>query len=136
MRYVSSGMLIGARWIARGSFHPCFAAVIVLSTFLFLARPAHSALPLTVVGRTSTQIVLSYQAPDPNPCKIEVSESASDRPLVHDVDPALFPGADSDSRPGSLTAGTSRIVVVLGRRTTSRRQRRIGGRPVQRDAQL
>jgi hypothetical protein len=40
-------------------------------------------------------------------------------PLVHDVDPALFPGSDQDTRPETITALGSRIFVA-GKRITQR----------------
>jgi uncharacterized protein (TIGR03437 family) len=67
---------------------------------------------ITVVGKSATQAVLSYTAPDNNACRVEVSESSSYAPLVHDVDPALFAGSDSDQRSGSVISGTKRTVVV------------------------
>src|ERR1019366_3437406 len=51
-----------------------------------------------VVGTTNTQAVLAWSAPDSNPCSVQVSESNSLSPLVHDVDATLFTGADSDAR--------------------------------------
>jgi hypothetical protein len=70
---------------------------------------------LTVVATSNTQAMLSYTAPDSNPCTVEVSESASYSPLVNDVNATLFAGSDSDNRDGNLVSGTSRI-VMLGRR--------------------
>jgi hypothetical protein len=74
-------------------------------------------LSVQVKGTTATQAVLSYTAPDANPCAIKVSESTSLSPLVHDVDAALFANSDSDSRPGVLSHGTSRLFVVGTRDT-------------------
>ena len=52
-------------------------------------------------------------------CTVKVSQQASFTPLVRDVDPALFPGADQDTRPETITAKTNRIFVV-GKRITQR----------------
>jgi len=71
-----------------------------------------SAFPVQVVGGSSTQAVLSYTAPSTSSCQVEVSENAGYTPLVHDVDPGLFAGANSDQRSGNVTAGTSRTLVV------------------------
>src|SRR5690349_2700204 len=66
------------------------------------------------VSSTSRQILLSYTAPDANPCTIEVSENSSFSPLVTDVNPTLFPGANMDNRAGSLGAGTTSRTFVVG----------------------
>ncbi len=42
---------------------------------------------------TNTQAVVVYNAPDANPCTVEVSESPTMRPLVNDTNPALFAAA-------------------------------------------
>lgn len=63
--------------------------------------------PLT----TATQAVLYYTAPDENPCTVEVREEGS-AALVHDVNPALFPGAHLDLRTGSAVDGRRRVLVV------------------------
>src|SRR3954452_12340684 len=73
---------------------------------------AQSSLNLTVVGTTSTQAILQFTAPTTAACTIEASESAGFSPLVHDVDPALFPQANLDSRRGDLVNGQSRVVVI------------------------
>jgi hypothetical protein len=83
-----------------------------------LRASAAGATEPVVAGVTSTAAVLRYTAPDGEPCRIEAGESADFVPLAADVDAALFPGADLDSRPGSLSAGHTRVVVI-GRRSMS-----------------
>jgi len=67
---------------------------------------------LRVIGTTATQAIVSYTAPDQNPCTIQVSESSSLAPLVHDVDQAIFAGANQDARPGNISSGQTRLVVI------------------------
>ncbi len=68
-----------------------------------------------VVGATNVQAVLSYRSPVDGACAVEISEAKDLRPLVHDVDPALFGGADADTRPGNPVNGRERAFVI-GRR--------------------
>ncbi len=83
-------------------------------------RPSHAySLRVNVIGTTNTQAVLAYSAPDESACTVKVSQQASLSPLVRDVDPALFPGADQDTRPETITAKSNRIFVV-GKRITQR----------------
>src|SRR4051812_15896480 len=84
--------------------------VILLVLPLSLAQGAVSN--VQVVGSTNVQSILSYQAPDNAPCSVQVSEHANFQPLVHDVDPALFAGADADNRPGSVAKGQDRLFVA------------------------
>ncbi len=70
-----------------------------------------------VMGKTPTQAILSYTAPDSGACTVEVSESATFQPLVHDVDPALFPNSNRDDRPGNIAQDQQRIFVIGARRT-------------------
>ena len=67
---------------------------------MILPHPVDAAglTSLNVVGVTATQAIISYSAPDASACNIEVSESQTYSPVVHDVDPALFTGADRDDR--------------------------------------
>lgn len=71
-----------------------------------------AAITVTTVATSNTQALLAYAAPDSNPCQIEISESATLSPLVHDVDQVLFTGANNDNRPGNLTSGVNRVAVI------------------------
>src|ERR1035438_508375 len=83
-------------------------------------RGSHgNAFRVRIVGTTNTQAVLAWSAPDNGPCTVKVSQQASLTPLVRDVDPALFPGSDRDTRPETITAQTGRVFVV-GKRITQR----------------
>src|SRR5215831_5066098 len=71
--------------------------------------------PVTVTA-VDTQAVLAYTAPDASACTVEVSESNTYAPLVRDVDAALFPGSNLDSRAETASSGLARQ-FVLGKRT-------------------
>jgi hypothetical protein len=78
-----------------------------------LALAAQAAIQnVTVLGVTSTQAIIKFQAPSNAPCNVEVSESPTYSPLVYDVDPAKFSGSASDARPGSVSVGVERSFVV------------------------
>ena len=77
---------------------------------------ARAAITVSNISATATQALLPYTAPDSSPCTVEVSESPSYSPLVHDVDPTLFQNANLDSRPGGVSRGTERV-FVLGKRS-------------------
>src|ERR1035437_10897235 len=84
-----------------------------LSTIVLTASMAYGAVGnLQVRGVTSTQAILAYTAPDTNPCSVEVSQSQSYLPLVHDVDPALFAGSNLDNRPEATGSGIQRVFVA------------------------
>ena len=88
-----------------------------ISTIVLTASVAYGAVGnLQVRGVTSTQAILAYTAPDTNPCSVEVSQSQSYLPLVHDVDPALFAGSNLDNRPEATGSGIQRVFVAGKRR--------------------
>src|SRR5262249_23935057 len=64
-----------------------------------------SVADVSVRGITPTQAIVAYTAPTDDPCVILVSESPSLAPPVHDVDPALFAGANLDTRSGNANDG-------------------------------
>ena len=84
---------------------------LILTASLVLTASAQ----ISNVGRpmtTATQAVISYQAPDTNPCVVEVRE-AGETALVHDVNPALFTNSNSDlGRTSSIAIGNRRVLVV------------------------
>ena len=71
---------------------------------------AGGALSVHVVGTNSLQAILSYTAPNASPCTVMASASPSLSPLVHDVDPALFAGSNSDG------GGNIQRFFVVGKR--------------------
>ncbi len=73
--------------------------------------------PVNVTGATATQAILSYKSASPSACTLQVSESPTMSPLVHDVDPALFSGSNLDSRTGNTARGLLRSFVVGTRRS-------------------
>lgn len=65
---------------------------------------------VTLVGTTATQGIVEYDAPDEEPCRVEVSLVETFDPLVNDVNPAIFPGAGRDDR--ALRNGRHRTLVI------------------------
>jgi hypothetical protein len=88
-----------------------------LALGLYLSVAAYSQISnVRIVGTTSTQAILAYTAPSDNNCTIEVGETSSLTPRLHDTNPQLFPGAGSDDRAGGLRRGRNRLFLI-GRRT-------------------
>lgn len=78
----------------------------------FAPPPPVQALAVTMAGVTPTQAVFSYTAPDTNACTVEESTDPTFATVDHDLDPILFPGSNSDNRPGNVVTGASRTIVV------------------------
>jgi hypothetical protein len=71
---------------------------------------------VTSIEVTPTQAVMRYSAPSASACSLQVSESATLSPLVHDIDSTLFVGANSDNRMGNTSVGSHRTFVIGTRR--------------------
>jgi hypothetical protein len=84
----------------------------ILAVGVFAAGLFGQSITVKEVTPTATQAVIRYTAPGTNACTVQISESASLTPLVHDVDPVLFPGSNLDSRTGSVANGTQRVFVA------------------------
>ncbi len=88
--------------------------------FVAALMPVQGAITnIRMSGVTSTQAVLAYTAPDGGACGLEVSESTGYSPLVPDVDPSKFGGANRDNRPGNPISGSARVFVI-GKRAAER----------------
>ena len=79
-----------------------------------------------VRGKTPTQAVIHVTAvnadgsPYAGACTYRISEGTSFATLVNDVNPALFPGSNQDSRPGSLKINGRERFFVAGSRVAAR----------------
>ena len=101
-----------------------FLCVIFITFILSRASNGHAYGPSTgfavqISGVTATQAILSYFAPNSNACIVEISESPNYLPLVHDVDPVIFQGSNSDLRSSNPNAGLTRTFVI-GKRAAER----------------
>lgn len=103
-------------WIA--SFLICALLYPLIATSVLAARPFRPMAPVNditlTLTSTTTQIVVSYTAPDLTACTLEVSESASYSPVVNDVNTTYFASSNSDSRTGALGAGTVTRQFIAG----------------------
>jgi chitodextrinase len=92
---------------------------------------AQGSLNVTVVGATSTQVILQYTAPTADACTVEASESSTYRPLVRDVDPSLFPQSNLDTRNGNLVSGQARVLVIGSRSSATASDQNVYSRALQ-----
>jgi len=95
------------------------SAILFVSAILPRLVIAQNQLELRVIGATPTQAVITYIAPDPAPCGVQSSTDASFGIVDRDIDPNIFPGSDSDLRPGNPAQGRFRTVII-GFRGTAR----------------
>jgi hypothetical protein len=89
------------------------------SLFFLLAMPAAAATTIVSINSTPTQAIVGIYTDSPGACTYRVSENSNFIPLLHDVDPNLFAGSDSDARPGSFIHGSDHL-FVLGRRDSEK----------------
>jgi hypothetical protein len=76
-----------------------------------------SSIVFTGLALSPTQAVVSYTAPNAAACTFSLNEgSALSANQVNDTNTALFAGSNLDTRAGSYTNSTSRV-IVLGKRT-------------------
>jgi hypothetical protein len=87
-------------------------SILCLSAFAAFAQN----IAVTVRATSPTQAVLAWTAPDNSACTVEVSESGTYSPLVHDVDGSLFAGANLDNRAGAIDAPGNLRIFVAGTR--------------------
>lgn len=104
--------------------------VLAYAAIVFAANAA-SITPI-VIGKTSTQAVFSYTAPDDAPCSVVVKDEAN--VVAHDTDVALFPGSDTDNRAGNIVSGRSRVVVVGKRRSDAASDGKMYSRALEADS--
>jgi hypothetical protein len=67
------------------------------------------------VDVTNTQAIVHVTTDQAGTCTYRISESNTLSPLVHDVAPALYAGANSDSRAGSIIRGNDHWFVAGSR---------------------
>ena len=66
--------------------------IVIVAALVCVCGPSAALgaeLEVQVTGVSATQAILRYRSPTNRPCSVEVSESNTFRPLVHDVDPDL-----------------------------------------------
>ncbi|MGO9097841.1 MAG: hypothetical protein ACLQGV_21770 [Bryobacteraceae bacterium] len=74
---------------------------------------ACGAVTNVTVQTTFRQALISYTAPDPAGCAVDVYQDAGRTQEVNDTNPAIFgAGANQDNRAGSLSSGRRRDFVV------------------------
>jgi len=96
------------------------------SLFLVACASFATVNNVRVLGTTATQATVAYTAPDGSACSTAVSQTADTQgnpiaPLAHDIDPAVFPGANLDSRAGNIVMGQARLFLI-GKRDAEKGQ--------------
>lgn len=93
---------------------------LVFTLFSLTPLLASTNVPITVIGTTNTQALISYIAPDSGACTVAASPTNSTLvPEVYDLDTSLFTNANSDIlRSDNLQIGLQRFTLI-GRRGES-----------------
>src|SRR5580704_3370542 len=91
-----------------------------LSILLFTV-PAWATTTISLIEPTATQAVITVSTNQPGNCTYAASEGSTLSASVNDVNTSLFPGSNSDSRPGAIPGQSISSVVgvhsfVLGTR--------------------
>lgn len=78
-----------------------------------------STIPITLVGATEQQVVVSFRASNPaiGHCKIAIYQDSGFTRKVHDTDIGIFTDGEDCSRPYNVVDGKL-VTAVLGRRTS------------------
>jgi hypothetical protein len=82
-----------------------------IEAIITIAMRVPPASDIKLVSVTPQQVIIAENAPDNQPCKIELREGASG-PLAEVTDPTLFPGADLDTTHNVLPAGRLRLLRI------------------------
>ena len=91
-----------------------FAINAVVAVTLPIPTWAGSLMRMQLIGvqTTNTQAIVKYRPPSDDACQILVSSTPQMNDIANDVNAILFPGSDSDSRPGTIVNGTYRSIVI------------------------
>ncbi len=90
---------------------------VLFLTFLLAGVSTAQILTVDASQVTATQAILTYTAPSASACTLQVSQSSTLAPPVHDVDASLFPGSNLDGRAGNTANALQRSFVVGTRRS-------------------
>src|SRR5277367_1550633 len=88
-----------------------------LVTLWMTAVTGMAAIGPVSVQSTATQAILSFTAPDPSQCLVQIYSDAALTALADDANSALFAGAQQCNRAGSAVNGKE-ISFVAGLRTS------------------
>lgn len=93
-----------------------FTITIYALTLLVFCCVMRATTTATISAVTNTQAVIRVISDQPGSCSYRISETQDLSVPVNDVNPLLFPGADSDARATSLVSANERSFVVGVRR--------------------
>lgn len=115
-----------------------FIVLLLMGAIFFAPNLAMGQLVVQTSGISNTQALLAYRIEEGEaPCVVEVWEGeqlpgvGQDRPLVHDVNPALFEDAHLDNRSGNASFSGWRVAVIGQRRVSKATNNRLYSRALQ-----